>query len=138
MTKTLEVKGYASLFGLKDLGNDIIAKGAFAPNLRLLPCDSIAMLWEHNPKCKIGIWHTIREDERGLYVEGTIDLNWFKKAPETLERIEQGVLNGLSIGFRTLEYSALEEGRILELVDLREISIVAFPMLPPARFRCCN
>ena len=46
-----------------------------------------------------------------------------------------GALDGLSIGFRAVR--ARREGvlRVLVEVDLWEVSLVTFPMLPGARFR---
>jgi HK97 family phage prohead protease len=49
--------------------------------------------------------------------------------------VRAGALDGLSIGFRTLKARADESGRlrVLTEVELWEVSIVTFPMLPQAR-----
>ncbi|PTT71816.1 HK97 family phage prohead protease, partial [Pseudomonas sp. HMWF010] len=49
--------------------------------------------------------------------------------------VEAGALDGLSIGFRQLK--ARQDGplRVLTRVDLWEVSVVTFPMLPGARLR---
>ena len=44
-------------------------------------------------------------------------------------------MDGLSIGFRTLDFAPTNDGRVLKQIDLREISLVGFPMLPRARLR---
>ncbi len=89
---------------------------------------------QHDPAEPIGRWHTIREDERGLYVEGVLSPG-VARAREVLQLMKSGALDGLSIGFQTVR-SRTDRGsgvrRILE-ADLWEISIVTFPMLPSAR-----
>ena len=47
--------------------------------------------------------------------------------------VEAGALDGLSIGFRQLK--ARQDGplRVLTRVDLWEVSVMTFPMLPGAR-----
>ncbi|MBV2142640.1 HK97 family phage prohead protease [Falsochrobactrum sp. TDYN1] len=126
--------GYASVFGLPDLGNDVIEPGAFARALRERKASGVRMLWQHDATEPIGIWTAIREDARGLYVEGRL-AKGVARAREALELMRSGGLDGLSIGFRTVR--ARKDARtglrhILE-ADLWEISVVTFPMLPQAR-----
>ena len=64
--------GYASLFGEVDLGKDAIAPGAFVHSLQKRGASGVRMLFQHDPAEPIGRWRTIREDERGLYVEGVL------------------------------------------------------------------
>jgi HK97 family phage prohead protease len=126
--------GYASLFGEVDLGKDAIAPGAFARSLDRRGAAGVRMLFQHDPGQPIGRWRTIREDERGLYVEGVLSPG-VARAREVMNLMKSGALDGLSIGFQTVR-SKTERGsgvrRILE-ADLWEISIVTFPMLPAAR-----
>jgi HK97 family phage prohead protease len=50
--------------------------------------------------------------------------------------VQAGLADGLSIGFRALEATPRPGGgRILKTIDLREVSVVTFPMLPRARLR---
>ncbi|MCV9908834.1 HK97 family phage prohead protease [Brucella sp. HL-2] len=126
--------GYASVFGLPDLGNDVIEKGAFAKSLSSRKSSGVRMLWQHDAAEPIGVWTDIREDARGLYVEGRL-AKGVARAREALELMRAGGLDGLSIGFRTVK--ARKDGRtglrhIVE-ADLWEISVVTFPMLPQAR-----
>ena len=52
-----------------------------------------------------------------------------------LSQIREGRLNGLSIGFIARDWTPrLAQGRELREIDLREISLVASPMLQTARF----
>ncbi len=127
-------EGYASLFGVVDLGRDLVAAGAFRETLLAKPIRAIKLLWQHDPAHPLGVWRDIREDGRGLRVSGKLDLA-VAKAREVHALMLSGAVDGLSIGFRT-ERSRRDPAtgvRRLEKLDLWEISIVTFPMLPGAR-----
>lgn len=117
------IKGYASLFNVEDSGSDTVLPGAFTASLSKRGAADIQMLLEHDPGQSIGVWEQIREDARGLYVQGRI-----------IESIPN--FNGLSIGFRTrnARYNPHNGGRYIEEIELWEISIVPTPMLPDAIF----
>lgn len=127
-------EGYASLFGKVDLGRDMVEPGAFAASLGKRGAAGVRMLFQHDPNAPIGTWSEIREDGRGLFVRGRLALE-APRAREVHSLMKQGALDGLSIGFRTVRArTEAKTGirRILE-VDLWEISVVTFPMLPEAR-----
>ena len=126
--------GYASVFGEVDLGKDQVERGAFRKSLSQRGAEGVRMLFQHDPSEPIGAWKTIREDSRGLYVEGVL-ADGVARAGEVRQLIRNGALDGLSIGFRTVRARTDAKSgvrRILE-ADLWEISIVTFPMLPSAR-----
>lgn len=126
--------GYASLFGEVDLGKDVIERGAFQASLVERGPKGVRMLYQHDPNEPIGAWTTLREDTRGLYVEGQL-AKGVARASEVHALMKTGALDGLSIGFRTVRArNEAKSGirRILE-ADLWEISVVTFPMLPSAR-----
>lgn len=125
--------GYASLFGVPDLGNDVVAPGAFVGSLGERGAAGVRMLFQHDPAEPIGRWLSLREDARGLRVEGLINLA-VQRGREADALMREGGLDGLSIGFRTLRSSPQRGGlRRLLAVDLWEISLVTFPLLPGAR-----
>ncbi len=126
--------GYASLFGLPDLGLDVIERGAFARALEKRGAHRIRMLWQHDAAQPIGAWTAIREDARGLYVEGRLAAG-VARAREALDLLRTGGLDGLSIGFRTVKARKDARTGLRHIVeaDLWEISLVTFPMLPEAR-----
>ncbi|WP_420959899.1 HK97 family phage prohead protease [Brucella sp. IR073] len=126
--------GYASLFGEVDLGQDIIERGAFAKSLNARGVSGIRMLWQHDAGEPIGVWTVIREDARGLYVEGRL-AKGVPKARDALELMRSGAIDGLSIGFRAVRArkDARSGIRRIHEADLWEISVVTFPMLPAAR-----
>lgn len=126
--------GYASVFGEVDLGKDTIERGAFRNSLTARGAPGVRMLYQHDPAEPIGAWKTIREDGRGLYVEGVLSPG-VGRAGEVFSLLKSRALDGLSIGFRTVKArtdARTGVRRILE-ADLWEISIVTFPMLPSAR-----
>ncbi|MBN9247361.1 HK97 family phage prohead protease [Hyphomicrobium sp.] len=127
-------EGYASLFNREDLGHDVIAPGAFRESLAGRGAARIKMLFQHDPAEPIGVWDEIREDARGLYVRGRL-MTAVSKAREVLALMRAGALDGLSIGFKAVKArrDAASGIRRLEKVDLWEISVVTFPMLPGAR-----
>lgn len=125
------IEGYASLFGAPDQGGDIVAPGAYTRSLQ--DGRRIKMLWQHDPREPIGIWDEVREDTKGLYVKGHL-LQSVARAREAAALIEAGAIDGLSIGFRTVRASKTEKGqRLLAELELWEVSLVTFPMLPQAR-----
>lgn len=129
--------GYGSVFGVKDLGNDIVERGAFTNALMQRGVSGVKLLWQHDPATPIGVFDKIEEDERGLYVEGKLLIDAVEKAREVYALVRAGVVDGLSIGFRTIKgkrdtLQGRTVRRLLE-VDLWEISLVTFPMQPDAR-----
>ena len=126
--------GYASLFGKRDQQGDIVQPGAFATSLKRRGVDGIRMLFQHNPAEPVGTWIEIRETARGLYVLGRLDKN-VQRGRELLSLLENGGLDGLSIGFKTIRArnNRLLNARELVEIDLWEISLVTFPMLEGAR-----
>lgn len=125
------IEGYASIFGQTDQGGDRVVSGAYADCLK--KGASIKMLWQHDPAQPIGVWDEVREDEKGLWVKGRI-LADVEKGREAIALIAAGAIDGLSIGYRTLKAKKDDMGRrLLSELELWEVSLVTFPMLPEAR-----
>ena len=128
-------EGYASLFGLADQGGDKVMPGAYAASLSRLSerGDKVRMLWQHDPMRPIGVWDEIREDARGLWVQGRL-LCEVAQAREAAALVQAGAIDGLSIGYRTVRAERDETGRrVLVEVELWEVSLVTFPMLAEAK-----
>ena len=123
-----EFEGYASLFGVPDGAGDVVARGAFAASLRKRPPGKVRMLYQHFAHEPLGVWEVIREDARGLYVKGRLVLD-VTRAREVRSLLRDGALNGLSIGFRTVRATRGASHRILNEIELWEISVVTFPLL---------
>ncbi|PVE25710.1 HK97 family phage prohead protease [Microvirga sp. KLBC 81] len=127
-------EGYASLFGVADLGKDVVMPGAFTDSLKKREASAVRLLWQHDPATPIGRWLSIEEDRRGLRVRGKLNLA-VERARDIHALLREGAVDGLSIGFR-VERARAERPtglRRLEKLDLWEISVVTFPMLPGAR-----
>ena len=129
------ISGYASLFGAVDQGNDVVEAGAYKDSLAGIAArgGKVKMLWQHDPAQPIGIWDEVREDARGLWVKGRL-LDEVAKGREAGALIEAGAIDGLSIGYRTRKATKNAKGqRLLTELELWEVSLVTFPMLPSAR-----
>jgi uncharacterized protein len=133
---TSVIEGYASLFGVADGGGDIVMPGAFRDSIARKGPTNIRMLFQHDPAEPVGVWTEMREDARGLFVRGHLTPGVFK-ADDLQALIDDGAMDGLSIGFQTLK-AQRDRGtglRRLFKIDLWEISLVTFPMLTGARLR---
>ena len=124
-------EGYASVFGIVDQGMDVVERGAFRKSLG---SRKVKMLWQHDMAQPIGVWDEIYEDERGLFVRGRL-LKEVEKGREAMALLRAGAIDSMSIGYRTMEAMPEGDGRVRKLmeVDLFEISLVTFPMLPDAK-----
>jgi HK97 family phage prohead protease len=124
-------EGYASVFGIVDQGMDVVERGAFSNSLGKR---RVKMLWQHDMAQPIGVWDEIQENERGLFVRGRL-LKEVDKGREAMALLRAGAIDSMSIGYRTIEAVPEAEGRVRKLteVDLYEISLVTFPMLPDAK-----
>ncbi len=129
-----EVEGYACLFGVLDLGRDMVMPGAFAASLAQRGAAGVRLLYQHDPAEPLGVWTDIAEDTRGLHVRGRLSPH-VARARECAALIEEGALDGLSIGFKAVEAAADPRTRVRRIsrIDLWEVSIVTFPMQPGAR-----
>jgi HK97 family phage prohead protease len=129
-----QVSGYASLFWTRDLNDDVTAAGAFGASLAKTGAGGVKMLCQHDADRPVGVWDEAFEDGRGLFVRGRI-LDATPEGRLCAALVRAGAMDGLSIGFRTTKARPDESGRlrVLTEVDLWEVSIVTFPMLPGAR-----
>jgi HK97 family phage prohead protease len=122
----MKIRGYASRFDERDAGGDVVRPGAFAASL-LERSTPLPMLSDHQRP--IGHWTRAVEDKRGLSVEGEVS------DPAVQRLIRSGRVNGLSIGFKTRRSRGPKGQRDLLDIDLREVSVVAFPLLGSARIQ---
>ena len=124
----LRIAGYAALFGIADGAGDTIRKGAFDRTLAERK-EALPLYWQHNPEQRIGTVELAQEDARGLRVIARIDS--FESRAVT-ELVNQST-NGLSFGYRARGYRRVPEGRLLEEIELLEVSLVTHPLQPNAR-----
>ena len=124
-------KGYASVFNTEDAHGDVVCKGAFMRTLLHWRLKEVwpKMLWQHAQDQVIGVWTDMREDEKGLYVEGKLLLD-VAKAREAYALLRSKAVDSLSIGFRPKRSARGQFGdrevTFLREVDLMEVSLVTF------------
>jgi len=126
------IEGYASLFDVPDLSGDVVVQGAFGRSLESRGPDGLRLLYQHDTAEPIGIFREAFEDDVGLFVRAELNLET-RRGYEAMHLLSQGALTGLSIGFNVVEAEKGEQRqRFLTEIDLWEVSLVTFPMLPGA------
>jgi len=132
--------GYASVFGITDAQGEEVASGAFDASLKswVTMGKMPKLLWQHDYRHPIGLWREIREDNHGLFVKGQLLLE-LAQGREAYSLLKNGIVDGLSIGFITVRARRGEgrhstaQVRILEEVNLQEVSLVTFAANPKAK-----
>lgn len=125
---TRTIKGYASVFGDVDSYGDTIIKGAYSATIKANKT-GLPMLWQHNTDNLIGRWTSLKEDDKGLIVEGRLTPG-HSMAEDVYASLKNGDVDGMSIGFSIPAGGASERGdgvRVLKKIDLREVSVVVMP-----------
>lgn len=117
------IEGYGAIFGNVDSYGDIIEPGAFTDTLGKR---KIKMLWQHDMKNPVGTWDEYFEDDKGLYVKGSIAIK-STRGRDAYELVKADAIDGLSIGYVTKDYEMEGNNRRLKMVDLFEISLVTMP-----------
>jgi HK97 family phage prohead protease len=133
--------GYGAVFNNLDGGGDVIAPGAFKKTLKAWKSkDKLPkMLLQHGSflgpaedGIPIGKYTTMEEDSKGLYLEGELFALDTQKGKYIYEGMSSGELDGLSIGYEVVDVSygkkPDEPRRTLKALNLREVSVVTFPM----------
>lgn len=128
------IEGYGSTFGgPPDLGGDIVLPGAFADTLaehKRKGTMPLMFFGHQSSNLTIGNWEDMAEDGKGLWGQGQLDMEdpFASKIHRKLKRKE---MRGLSIGYevKSSKPDAKRPGvRLLEKLDLWEVSIVNLPM----------
>tara|TARA_B100000378_G_scaffold198322_1_gene161880 strand:+ start:265 stop:687 length:423 start_codon:yes stop_codon:yes gene_type:complete len=128
----LRFAGYAAIFDRVDRGGDVVRAGAFGPDAEgKLAAAGVPLLWQHGPASVIGVVESAREDARGLRVIGRVSRRT-AAGREAAAALEQGVLDGLSFGYRVKTARGSRPRELLAL-ELVEVSLVTHPMQPMAR-----
>lgn len=135
--KKREFEGYGSVFGNKDLGDDVVLPGAFKRTLAEHKSDGTlpAMFWMHDYGQIPGKWLEMSEDEHGLLVKGILADTPLGNEIHTL--LGMKAVSGLSIGYsiRDPDGASFDNDgvRIIKDAHLWETSIVSIPMNPKAQ-----
>lgn len=128
----MKFAGYAALFGIPDAARDTILPGAFARTLAERGASSLGPLplfWQHRPDRRIGWVERVSEDPRGLQVIAALDNPDGRAAAMLRSRW----VSGLSFGYRARAARQSGRGRVLEEIELIEVSLVTHPLQHGAR-----
>lgn len=128
-----EFTGYAMIFGVIDSYNDITHEGAFKKTLRESK-GQVAIFKMHDPYAMIGMGDTAKEDDKGLLVTSTLDVNINQTAKEEFSLMNMAAKRkipfGLSIGYSAVKYD-YDEIRNTRIRNLREIALYEYSTTPP-------
>lgn len=142
ITDAGQFSGYASVFDNLDYYRDVVRPGAFVESLAKWKAEGAfpPVLWQHDSYCPIGPHTDMREDAKGLYVEGELLISEEDANPEARKAyglLKRKVIRGMSIGFDIAEGGQVYDGKTnvwnLVKVDLWENSIVTFAANDMAR-----
>lgn len=133
--------GLASTWDL-DYGGDVIAKGAFSRSLKNWKAagHTIPLIDQHNygsVTSVVGKMIGAEETDDGLLSD--FEIIGGAEGEPYRRRVEEGLIDGLSIGYEIIKSRAPTESerrlgvqRVLEDVELREVSLVIWGMNPDA------
>jgi uncharacterized protein len=130
-TEKRTIEAYASTFGNRDLGGDVVQKGAFSKTIAERFAggakNGVKVLWQHMPSMPLGLPIHMEEDSKGLYTISKISkTDWGDRA---LQLADDKVVDKTSIGYDVIkdDYSSAGD-RLLKELKLYEYSLVTFPM----------
>ena len=124
------VKGYASMFNNKDSDGDIINRGAYTKTLQE-NAERIAFLYQHNMNQPIGKPLTMKEDEKGLFVEAKISNSSLGQDVKTM--VSEGILKEFSVGFIPIKEDTQKDVNYIKEIKLFEFSLVTLAANPLAK-----
>jgi HK97 family phage prohead protease len=126
----MKFSGYAAVFNSasRDLGGfvEFIKPGAFARSLASR--NKIMLLWNHDTSMPLASTRngslTLREDERGLFVEATLPDTTLGR--DIAAQVRSGLTDSMSFGFQVKRdsWNSTGDQRTLEDVALFEVSLV--------------
>lgn len=127
-------EGYASVFGVKDLYNDIVERGAFQRTIDHSK-GKVPIFFNHEKE--IGMTLEMHEDQYGLWNKGQLfisddskqELSEARNAYIIMKRKKElGVKQPQSFGYSAIKYDYDSEGtRRLKEVKLYEVSLATIP-----------
>jgi HK97 family phage prohead protease len=116
------------LFGKPDAARDTIVPGAFVETLAARR-EPLPLYWQHRPDQPIGAIEAASEDARGLRVIARID----NPNSHAAALLQTRSVSGLSFGYRAVAARHTPQGRVLQAVELFEVSLVTHPLQHGAR-----
>ncbi|MCG0995295.1 HK97 family phage prohead protease [Acetobacter indonesiensis] len=139
------VEGYGAVFGNTDSHGDVIMPGAFARSIaerkaqgRALPMHVMHGVFGGDG-VPAGVWSEMAEDTKGLHVKGKISGTNTDAGRLLYERVKDGALGGLSIGYSVPQGGSVKmtdpngPKRQIKQANLFEVSLVDDPSNALAR-----
>jgi HK97 family phage prohead protease len=134
-----EFVGYAATFDQEpDAQADVIAPGAFTQSIEDWKAREAwpPLLWNHDfqtPASVLGVVTNMREDDRGLLVNGRLDLD-HEPAVAVWKGMKSGRITTFSFAFLIIEEHERADGaRVLSELDVLDITITPTPANRNAR-----
>lgn len=132
-TEDRTIKGYLSVFGVRDSFGTVFVRGCFAKSINDRGPQSnskykIPLLWQHDMRDPIGRITVLQEDDYGLYFEAEIDD--VPNGNRALTQVRSGTINQFSHGFdyiwtdEAIRYDEKTDSFLLSEVILWEGSAV--------------
>jgi HK97 family phage prohead protease len=126
-------EGYGNVFDIRDLGGDIVKKGAFKQTL-MHKGGKVFLQADHKYEITdfLGVAY-MEEDDKGLKTKMIVNTKT-RLGQETADNIkfclEHGLPIGLSIGYDVVQdfFDSQTKSRIITEVKLYELSVTLFPM----------
>lgn len=125
-------EGYASVFGVRDQGGDVVLPGAFKEFARTGE-GKVVVLWQHQLDNPIGK-ADVHQDAHGLQVRGQLALE-DPLARKAYNLMQAKVVDGMSFAYEILPGGAAQKSDRRELSALKcyEVSVVTLGMNQLAR-----
>lgn len=127
--------GYASTFGNADREGDVMMKGCFSKSIEAKT--TYPLCYNHDTNKVIGKVD-VREDEKGLYAEGLLNLE-SDLGREVHALLKMGAIDSFSIGFLMEDFEENDNSQSewmpsfnIKQADLLEVSLVTIPCNPEA------
>lgn len=124
-----EFEGFASVYGVEDLGGDVVERGAFKRSFDTRG-GVVPILYQHDTRMPIGKGQ-LSDSEEGLVIKGKLALA-VPMARVAYELLREKIIDGLSIGAEIIRQKRDGSVRRLQELKLWEVSIVTFAMNPLA------
>lgn len=117
-----EFEGYAAVKGNVDAYGDIIENGAFKRTIRNQK--KFPILFMHDPSKPVGISTYMKEDEKGLFTRGMLDLST-ETGNMVYSGMKMGYIDSMSIGYKVVQDDVNKRGnRLLKEIKLLEYSLI--------------
>jgi len=126
---TMKFTCYGNVKGNIDHAQDRTLDGAYVKSIERHKAAGTMpkMFWMHNPyETPVGKWVEMREDAKGLYLEGEFANT--EKGRELYELMKMGALDSFSIGYSVTQEKWNHEKNCNDLIelDIKEVSVVTF------------